>query len=53
MAVNSFKLALHLAEATADDHDVVSIGEVGHMKVSSNLNPWVSCRAWSIIQSSM
>ncbi len=51
MVVDSFKLALHLEEATAEDHDVVGIDEVGHMKVSSNLNPWVSCRAWSIIQS--
>ncbi len=39
--VNSFKQALHLSVATAEDHDVVSVGEVGHMDVGSNLNPWV------------
>ncbi len=41
--VNSFKEALHLAVATAEDHDVVGIGEAGHMDVDSNLNPNISC----------
>ncbi len=41
MAINGFKQALNLAVATAEDYDVVGIGEVGHMDVSSNLNPWV------------
>ncbi len=39
MAINIFKHALHLAVAAAEY--VVGIGEVGHMDVSSNLNPWV------------
>ncbi len=33
VAINSFKQVLHLAEAAAAYHDVVTI--------SSNLNPWV------------
>ncbi len=41
MGKSSFKRALHLAVAAAEDYDVVGIGEVGHMDVSSNLNPWV------------
>ncbi len=41
MAINSFKQALPLAVATAEYFDVVGIGEVGHMDVGSNLNPWV------------
>ncbi len=41
MAINSFKQTLHRVVAAAEDYDVVGIGEVGHMDVSSNLNPWV------------
>ncbi len=41
MAINSIKQALHFAVAAAGYYDVVGIGEVGHMDVSSNLNPWV------------
>ncbi len=41
MAINSFKQALHLAVAAAEDYDVVGIGEVRHMDGSPNLNPWV------------
>ncbi len=41
VAINSFKQALHFAVVPAEHHDVVSIGEVGHMDVDSNLNPWV------------
>ncbi len=33
--------AAHLAVATAECCNVVGIGEVGHMDVGSNLNPWV------------
>ncbi len=40
-AVNSFKKALHLSAATAEDHVVVGISVVGHMGVGSNLNTWV------------
>ncbi len=32
---------MHLAVAAAEDYDVVGIGEVGYMYVSSNLNPRV------------
>ncbi len=39
--VSSFKQALHLSVAIAEDHDVVGIDEVGHMDVGSNLSPWV------------
>ncbi len=39
--VNIFKQALHLSVATAEDHDVVGRGEVGHVDFGSNLNPWV------------
>ncbi len=43
VAISSIKQALHLAvaaaAAAAEDYDV-GIGEVGHMDVSSNLNPW-------------
>ncbi len=39
--INSFKQALHLTVATAEYNGVVGIGEIGHMDVSSNLNPWV------------
>ncbi len=46
MAINSFKQAVHLAVATAEYYNVVGIGEVGHMDVSSNLNPWVIL--WSL-----
>ncbi len=41
VAMNSFTQVLHLAEATAEYYNVVGIDEVGHMDVSSNLNPWV------------
>ncbi len=41
VAINSFKQVLHLAVAAAEYYDGVGIGEVGHMDVSSNLNPWV------------
>ncbi len=41
VVMNSFKQALHLAVATAEYNDVVGIGEVRHMDVSSNLNTWV------------
>ncbi len=41
MAVSNFKQALQLSLATAQDRDVVGIGEVGHINVGSNLNPWV------------
>ncbi len=37
----SLKQALHLAVATAEYYDVAGIREVGHMDVSSKLNPWV------------
>ncbi len=40
-AINSIKQALHRAVAAAEYRDVVGIGEVGHMDVGSNLNPWV------------
>ncbi len=40
-AINSLKQALHLAVAAAEYYDVVGKGEVGHMDVSSNLNPSV------------
>ncbi len=38
-ADNSFNQALHLSVATVEHHDVVRIGEVGHMDVGFNLNP--------------
>ncbi len=41
MAIYSFKQALHLAVSAAEYNHVVGIGEVGHMDVGSNLNPWV------------
>ncbi len=41
VAINSLKQALHLAVANAECCDVIGIGEVGHMDVSSNLNVWV------------
>ncbi len=41
VAINSIKQALYLAVAAAEYYDVVGIGEVRHMDVSSNLNPWV------------
>ncbi len=41
VVVNSFKQALHISVATTQGHDVTGIGEVGHMGVGSNLNPWV------------
>ncbi len=41
VAINKFKQALHLAVAAAEFHDFVSIGEVGHTDVGSNVNPWV------------
>ncbi len=41
VAINSFKQALQLAVAAAEDYDVVGICEVRHMDLSSNLNPWV------------
>ncbi len=41
VAINSIKQALHLAVGAAEYYDVVGIGEVRHMDVSSNLNPWV------------
>ncbi len=37
VVVNIFKQAVHLSVATAEDHDVVGIGEVGHMGFGSNL----------------
>ncbi len=37
--VNSFKQAVHLSIATAEDHDVVGIGEVGYMDTSLNALP--------------
>ncbi len=37
VAINSFKQALHMAESTAEYHDVIGIGEVGHMEVGSHL----------------
>ncbi len=39
--VNGFKQTLHLSVVACKDHDVVSIGEIRHMDVGSNLNPWV------------
>ncbi len=45
MMVNCFKQALCLAIATAEDHDVVGTGELGHMDVGSHLNPWVTLQA--------
>ncbi len=51
VAINSFKQALYLAVATAENHDVVGIGEFGHMDVDSNLNPWeILGRTWPRIQ---
>ncbi len=41
MAINNFKPPLHLAVAAAEFHDFVSIGEVGHTDVVSNVNPRV------------
>ncbi len=41
VAINSFKQALHLAVAAAEYYEIVGIGEIRHMGVSSNLNPWV------------
>ncbi len=41
MAINCFKQALYLAVIAAEYYDVVGIGDVGHMDISSNLNPWV------------
>ncbi len=37
MAINRFKQALHLTVAAVEYYDVVGIGEVKHMDVSSNL----------------
>ncbi len=41
VAINSIKQALQLAVAAAEYYNVLGIGEVRHMDVSSNLNPWV------------
>ncbi len=41
MAINSFKQALHLPVATAQDYDVFGIGEVGRMDVCFSLNSWI------------
>ncbi len=41
MAVNSFKLSLYHPVPAAQDHGVVGTGEIGHMDVGPNLNPWV------------
>ncbi len=41
VTINSFKQAVLLAVATAEYYDAVGVGEVGHMGVGSNLNPWV------------
>ncbi len=40
VAINSFKQALYLAVATAQDYANVGIDEVGHMNVGSSVNPW-------------
>ncbi len=42
MAVNSFKHSLYHRVPAAQDHGVVGTGEIGHMDVGSNLNPWVT-----------
>ncbi len=41
VAINSYKQALHLNVATADYYDVFGIGEVRHLDVGSNQNPWL------------
>ncbi len=43
VGVNSFKQALHPPVTTAEDHAIVSMGEVrrNEVDVGSNLNPWV------------
>ncbi len=41
VSVNSFKLASYLSVDTVEYHDVVGIGEVVHVDIGSNLNPWV------------
>ncbi len=42
VAINSFKQALYLAVATAQDYANVGIDEVGHTNVGSNVNPWIT-----------
>ncbi len=39
VAVNTFKQALHLFVAAAQNHNVIGIGEVGHINVGSKPNP--------------
>ncbi len=39
VAINIFNQALHFSVATAEDHDVVGIDEIGQMNVGSYLNP--------------
>ncbi len=41
VAVNNFKQALHLSVATAEGHEFICKGEIGHMGIGLYLKSWV------------